>query len=511
MSFQHDETDRLLLDMSRAMLRKCDISSLMRMMISHHPATNELVKQGVMPNKNGTALIKRNANRVESMMKVAKPHFVRDDSISRCIDKMWNDMDQDLTNTNKLYITQRECLDRIRWGNHLPWQVLWFELPTAKLNDFIRDIFVRNVSKDTSYSDHLQQWWSDIHERNGNDHDLEALCGYCCHGGQKIDKVGVLVSKGAFGTNDLNYQVFAYGPIKNKSKDGTFLSNGFYMPELSVTIRAAGFLSGEDTKANDAKIMREQKTDTSLLSQAFFGIPCKTPTDATYGFLGRVRRENQIGIYGGTLIRDAMEFYDISFDGVKDSEWLKQTYDMDSICFKDNWVGLSLFVVNMLLADLNFPHLIDNQTKGMTKRQKSKQTKKGFVISEKVNETRYESIWLPRPKGVSIKVRNDSDRESKAHLKPAWFVRNHERHFPTDPVKCTKNHDPKNERYDRCGWGDVHQRYCHVIFVKGKNGDQIRGNPKHGWIHKEHEIRWNEMPAEKQQEIIRNSQQVEEK
>jgi predicted Fe-S protein YdhL (DUF1289 family) len=47
--------------------------------------------------------------------------------------------------------------------------------------------------------------------------------------------------------------------------------------------------------------------------------------------------------------------------------------------------------------------------------------------------------------------------------------------------------------------------------VKGKNGDQIRGNPKHGWIHKEHEIRWNEMPAEKQQEIIRNSQQVEEK
>ena len=473
MGFENHEDDGEILDAAKILFRKNQVFSSLKK---------------VCPSAIDTKIKRRHAaihlDKMRNFFNATEKYFVREDMVKQatrdimkkclvccgeCVSKLDSEIDSEtpMFDANLILEDAVDTLGEFQWGQHMPHGNMFFELPVAPMDFLLRSLW-RDAGRDwTDYPQFVEQPSAEEIHRIGS---------FCSGDGYRISKVGVLVIR------DLPFYLKEGGDAHHRGISYFFVcqltdklvapsTNDFpypkackwYVPEWGIT-----FSPGLDADKFKG-LQKDQYKRLSIedrgseLQHGLFGLPVKQQSISKKAFVLAEKMFSQSSV---TAMLD----------------FNNHRYDMA----KDNFFGITIAVVNKLLAQLNFSRLVEYQHSTSSQKSSSKRKKRGTVVTQPSDETRYKTIYLP--KDSSSVVRPSEKKESNAHNRKAFKVDGHTRCYPTDVTNCKRDHSPNNPRYVKCGWCDKHQRYCHTIFVK----DQVRGNPKLGWMHREREVRHDE-------------------
>ena len=421
-----------------------------------------------------------------------------------------------LISTNAILEDGLDTLHQFNWGEHMPWPVIYFEMPAWPIELLLRANWLDVTCDENAIKN------EDVPSKEM----IYYLGSVCDIDMQFQDKVGVLVVKNARGyvypDNNLTYffcsrgsgfynDMGSYRPCDESIARFHNRFEPFYVPDCSLVISPSmnkrrvmtdvglgeesamtydlavnGKFWGDNGFWNDKNVYLQE----SCLTQSLYGLASRNGELSKKAgvLLDKSLQQCQIAMWNRKQTKSKHKTSLAALNGcLMGGNWLddeKQNY-LHRFS-KDNWTGVATLVVNKLIANVNWPRLVEYQggSPKQPKKTKSKR-KKSFVVTQPTDEVRYKTIYLPRTDAHV--VRPYENKESNAHNRKAFNVMGHTRCYPTDVTNCQKSHDPNDPSYKSCGWCDKHQRYCHTIFVK----PQVRGNPKLGWIKTEREVRFN--------------------
>ena len=465
MGFENHEDDGEILDAAKMLFRKNSV----------FPGLKELYPDTI-DTKFKRRQTEKHLDKMRNFFNASEKYYIREDMVKQATYEIMKtclvdfddakDIDTYRFNANGILEDAVDTLGQFQWGQHMPYGNMFFELPVAPMDFLLRSLW-----------QHAYKEWEDYPQftEQPNLEQIHRIGSFCSGDGYRIEKVGVLVirdmpfyylDKEGGTQRGISY----YFVARVTDKLVAPATNDFpypkpykwYVPEWGITFapninKNSDFMKMSESEFEACRI--EEKA--SHHQHALFGFPVKQKSISKKGFV----------LAEKTFTQSSVTF-------TVQSDINNQ--------FKDNFFGITIAVVNKLLAQLNFSRLVEYQHSTSSQKSSSKRKKRGTVVTQPSDETRYKTIYLP--KDSSSVVRPSEKKDSNAHNRKAFKVDGHTRCYPTDVTNCKRDHSPNNPRYVKCGWCKKHQRYCHTIFVK----DQVRGNPKLGWVHREREVRHDE-------------------
>jgi hypothetical protein len=468
MGFENHEDDGEILDAAKILFRKNQV----------FPVLQEVFPKSI-DTKVGKRQTERHLDRMRNYFNATEKYFVREDMVKQatrdimnkclvccgeCASKLDSEVDSEtpMFDANLILEDAVDTLGEFGWGQHMPYGNMWLELPVKPMNFLLRNLW-RDASRE----------WQDLPQivEKPPLEQFERIGNFCTIDGYQIEKIGVLVIRD-FPFYILNTKKPISGGITYffvaqaneklvASQTNTFPfpePKPFYVPDCGITIAPQLDVNHVDDEQFKNWFGYKKGNNKSALQHMLYGLPVKSKNMSNKGF---VLSQKTTKIPSVTVVHDPK---------------------VQNLVFKDNFFGITIAVVNKLLAQLNFSRLIEYQHSTVNQKSSRKRKKRGTVVTQPSDETCYKTIYLPKESAV---VKASEKKESNAHNRKAFKVDGHTRCYPTDVTNCKRDHNPNNPRYVKCGWCDKHQRYCHTIFVK----DQVRGNPKLGWMHREREVK----------------------